>query len=65
MPTETQEAVLWALEQKFDVFGDGSEIVAITKDTPHFLVHKVREYFNKNNIPYENFSYDDLLPFLS
>jgi hypothetical protein len=58
MPTQTQEAVNWALTQK-DENGN-----AIAKNTPQTLVDKVREYFNTNNIPYPTFSYDDLLPFL-
>jgi hypothetical protein len=30
----------------------------------HGLVDKVREYFNNNEIEYETFTFDDLIPFL-
>ena len=53
MPSETKQAIEWALQQ------DG-----ITKETYHQLVDKVREYFNTNNIPYDSFSYDDIMPYL-
>ncbi|MCE5220053.1 MAG: hypothetical protein LLF98_01995 [Clostridium sp.] len=58
MPEQTQDAINWALTQK-DV--DGNEI---TKNTTHSLVDKVRDYFNSNNINYNSFSYDDLIPYL-
>jgi len=58
MPNETQQAINWALNQ-IDESNN-----PITKETCHSLVDKVREYFNTNNIPYNTFSYDDLLPFL-
>ena len=62
MPPETKQAIEWALNQTFD-YGDGI-IEVITKETPHELVCKVREYFNKHNIEYDNFSYEELIPFL-
>lgn len=54
MPSETKQAIEWALQQ------DG-----ITKETYHQLVDKVREYFNTNNITYDSFCYDDLIPFFN
>jgi len=59
MPEQTKQAVEHALSQ-VDIDGN-----PITKDTPHTLVDKVREYFNTHGIPYSTFSYDDLLPFLN
>ena len=61
MPNEIQEAIIWALTQTFEIMG---ECVLITGNTPHELVDKVREYFNTNNIEYDSFSYNDLLPYL-
>lgn len=61
MPNETQEAVNWALKQTV-VTPIGE--VPVTKDERILLVDKVREYFNENNIEYETFSYDDLIPYL-
>lgn len=61
MPNDTLQAVEWALQQTFDIDG---EIYNITKNTPSYLVDKVREYFNDNNIQYNTFSYKDLLPYL-
>lgn len=57
MPEETQIAINWALTQDFDD-------IPVTKDTPMGLVCRVREYFNANNVPYDSFSYDDLIPYL-
>lgn len=63
MPNETIEAVNWALQQTYiDQFGNQKPI---TKEAAQQFVDKVREYFNTNNIVYETFSYDDLIPFLS
>lgn len=31
---------------------------------PNFIVDKVREYFNDNDIPYADFCYEDLIPYL-
>ena len=57
MPEQTQDAINWALTEIFDD-------MPVTKDTPMGLVVKVREYLNSNNIPYDSFSYDDLIPYL-
>ena len=59
MPIETLQAISWALQQ---VDKDGNPI---TKDMPHELVEKAREYFNMNDIPYSTFSYDDLVEFFN
>ncbi|WNS74240.1 hypothetical protein RRV45_15120 [Bacillus sp. DTU_2020_1000418_1_SI_GHA_SEK_038] len=59
MPTQTQEAVSWALTQK-NISDLGYEM----EQTPSFIVEKVREYFNDHNIEYNTFSYDDLEPYL-
>lgn len=59
MPEQTNQAIEWALTQKTET-GD-----IITIAMCHDLVDKVREYFNANNISYGNFSYDDLIPYLS
>lgn len=61
MPVETQTAVNWALSQT--VVSDGFETL-VTKDDPHLLVDKVREYFNEHEIEYSTFSYEDLLSYL-
>jgi hypothetical protein len=63
MPLETQLAIDWALQQNTAI--DNDIVVQVTKDTPHFLVDKVREYFNTNDIEYSAFSYEDLIPFLN
>ena len=56
MPTETPQAVEWALNQ------DG--VVIDGEIYRHNLVDRVRHYFNVNKIPYESFSYADLVPYL-
>lgn len=57
-----KNAVEWALTQKYvDVIGAER---LVRKDSYHQLVDKVREYFNGNNIEYETFSYEDLIPYL-
>lgn len=61
MPIETSNAINWALTQTINIEG---EEYPITKDTPIFLVDKVREYFNLNSITYSTFSYNDLIPFI-
>ena len=61
MPIKTVQAVEWALQQT--VTEEGLE-VPVTKETVHFLVDKVREYFNANGIEYDSFSYGDLMPYL-
>jgi len=62
MPAGTQAAVEWALQQSYtDSLGIERPV---TKDTPHELVDKVREYFNMNKIAYGSFSFSDLEPFL-
>ena len=53
-----EDAVEWALTQKND------DDCLITAKQSHFIVEKVREYFNNNNIAYDSFSYDDLIPYL-
>jgi hypothetical protein len=57
MPTETLDAIKYALEQT-DVEGD-----PITIRRPMSLVSFVREYFDKHNIDYGTYSYEDLVPF--
>jgi hypothetical protein len=59
MPKETLQAIEWALTQTYQI-GDGTAY-PITKDTPHYVVDKVREYFNTNFISYASFSFTDLL----
>lgn len=56
MPTETHQAVEWALQQA-DVVVDGQL-------DRHALVDRVRQYFNENDIAYETFSAVDLDPYL-
>jgi len=63
MPNKTQDAVNWALQQV--IINPWGFEVQVSVDTPGLLVDKVREYFNTNNIPYETFSFDDLLPYLT
>ena len=53
MPSETRQAVEWALSQLDE------DIL-----THHSLVHMVREYFNEHNVQYDTFSYQDLVPYL-
>ncbi|WP_157067199.1 hypothetical protein [Alicyclobacillus shizuokensis] len=62
MPSQTQTAVNWSLQQTYDD-GMGNQ-VPITKDTPQPLVDAMRKYFNQNSIQYSTFSYDDLKPYL-
>lgn len=63
MPTQTQSAVNWTLQQTYtDGFGKAH---AITKDDAGQIVDKVREYFNTNKVTYATFSYDDLKPFFN
>lgn len=58
MPEQTSDAIEWALTQ---TFMDGlGRVVAVTMDTPIYLVDKVRLYFNQHGIEYGQFSYDDL-----
>lgn len=56
--TRWKEAIAWALTQT------NAEGEQITFETHHDLVDKVREYFNANEIAYDNFSYEDLEPYL-
>lgn len=53
MPEQTLQAIEWALNQE-----------GVSKDSPHELVDKTREYFNINSVTYNSFSYDDLKPYL-
>lgn len=63
MPEETQNAVDWALQQKWEDYWGGTH--EITKDSPHFVIAgKVREYFNEHDINYDTFSWDDLDPYV-
>jgi len=61
MQEKMQEAVDWALNQKYELDG---ELVIVSKETPHFLVEKVREYLNRHAIEYDSFCYEDLIPYL-
>jgi len=61
MPIETRDAVNWALTQQYEI--DPGVFVPVSVDIPASIVDKVREYFNDNSIDYNNFSYDDLVPF--
>lgn len=65
MPTENEmrDAIAWAVQQTF--LDDMGNHIKISKNTSQQLVDAVRSYFNQNNIQYNSFSYDDLLPFLS
>lgn len=63
MPIETQQAVDWALTQTY-TDPDFGTVYLITKDMTNMVVDKVREYFNKHSIEYNNFSYDELDPYL-
>ena len=60
MPNETKQAIEWALTQQTNECG-----YPITVEMAHELVDKIRDYFNTNNIEYNAFSYDDLIPFLA
>ena len=51
MPTQINDAIQWAYAK------NPSDIQE--------LVDKIREYFNDNQIDYETFSYQDLVPFLA
>ena len=55
------EAINWALQQNVELEGESTKI---TVNNPHLLIDKVREYLNSNNIPYDSFSYDDIMPYL-
>ncbi len=52
------DAISWALTQTNEL---GEKI---TVEMHHSLVDKVREYFNVNDIEYDTFSYEDLIPYL-
>ena len=60
MPTQTQDAVNWAVQQTVVIDGD----VYAVKDMPPYLVSKVCEYFDANGIEYTTFDYYDLEPYL-
>ena len=51
MTNELKLAIEWAMEQSDEL-------------TDHLLVDLVREYFNNNEIEYETFCYEDLIPYL-
>ena len=55
---QIQLAIEWALKQEI------APDIPVSANNHHCLVDKVREYFNVNEIPYETFSYDDLIPYL-
>ena len=59
----TDKAVQWAIEQEIEVAPN--EFVPVSSDPRTFLVDKVREYFNNNNVDYETFSYKDIEPYLN
>lgn len=61
MPTQTQDAITWALTQTFD---DGTGKTEITKDMSQPLVDAVRTYFNNKGITYSTFQYSDLVTHL-
>jgi len=61
MPEETNQALGWAMHQQYEIEG---VFIPVSKDIPFSVVDKVREYFNANNIKYESFSYDDLIPYI-
>ncbi|MFA4834918.1 MAG: hypothetical protein WC749_02435 [Dehalococcoidia bacterium] len=63
---QIQTAIEWALQQSITLNEGtvGAESFAVTKNTHRFLVDKVREYFNIKGIPYNTFSYEDLVPYL-
>lgn len=63
LPQEISEAIRWALSQEYEL--EPGVIVPVSVERPYTIVDKVREYFNKNNIPYESFSFDDLKPLLN
>jgi len=57
-----QSAVNWALQQQYEI--EEGVFIPVSKDIPFTVVDKVREYFNTNNVEYDTFSYDDLIPYL-
>lgn len=60
MPTETREAINWALNQSFvSIFGEKY----ITFNDEQQLVDSVRLYFNKEKISYSSFSFEDLITY--
>lgn len=61
MPEQTRHAIEEAIQQTIET-ERGS--IPISLDMPHVIVDRVREYFNTNNIDYNTFSYDDLVPFM-
>ena len=61
MPSQTQAAVNWALEQEGVVVVDE---LGFREIYPNGLVDKVREYFNHHGIECSPMCYDDLIPFL-
>ena len=63
MPNEIIQAIEWALTQTWNN-GVDTENHPVTKGISQPLVDAVREYFNVKNIPYDTFSYDDLIPYL-
>ena len=63
MPNETQLAINWALQQKYEDNFRSKHYVKIYNQCE--LVDKVREYFDINNIDCKPFCYDDLKPYLT
>jgi len=63
MPTETQHAVQWALQQTYVPYPDATP-VPIRISNSGALVNAVRNYFNANKIQYGTFGYDNLKPYL-
>ena len=62
MPEQTQQAIIWALQQSY--INDLGEQIQVTQDNALQLVDHVREYFNANNIVYNSFAYEDLIPYI-
>ena len=63
MPSETPQAVEWALQQEYEL--EHGIFVPVSPDIPFTVVDKVREYFNEHGIEYDTFSFKDLEPFLN
>lgn len=66
MPKETQKAVMWSLKQ-CEYTEEFGEICVVEngklRDSLLFTTF-VREYYNKNNVEYERFNFNDLKPYI-
>lgn len=60
MPTETPQAIEWAMNQDYY----GYVVRDIYQTEPSVLVDNVRQYFNTHGIDYSTFDYNDLQPYL-